>query len=148
MKSQSNISTSLFQDRLDLQDALKSCDWKVDLAIQKIRSDMQSLNQAGQKKKFLPKKNSKIILYFHKATTFRLRSVTNLWYNNKNVQSFNFIPFFILGIKAHDESTIDMSDSEEDEYNNTGIVYDSENSDEDFDSEDEELVRTTTLSYQ
>ncbi len=41
-----------------------------------------------------------------------------------------------------------MSDSEEDEYNNTGIVYDSENSDEDFDSEDEELVRTTTLSYQ
>ena len=33
-----------------------------------------------------------------------------------------------------------MSDSEEDEYNNTGIVYDSENSDEDFDSEDEELV--------
>ena len=35
-----------------------------------------------------------------------------------------------------------MSDSEEDEYNNTGIVYDSENSDEDFDSEDEELVKT------
>jgi len=34
-----------------------------------------------------------------------------------------------------------MSDSEEDEYNNTGIVYDSENSDEDFDSEDEELVK-------
>jgi hypothetical protein len=33
-----------------------------------------------------------------------------------------------------------MSDSEEDEYNNTGMVYDSENSDEDFDSEDEELV--------
>jgi hypothetical protein len=34
-----------------------------------------------------------------------------------------------------------MSDSEEDEYNNTGIVYDSENSEDDFDSEDEEVVR-------
>jgi len=100
---------------------------------------MQSLNQAGQKKKFLPKKNSKTILY---------ELYTNLWHYNKNVQSFNCILFFTLGIKAHDESTIDMSDSEEDEYNNTGIVYDSENSDEDFDSEDEELVRTTTLSYQ
>ena len=33
-----------------------------------------------------------------------------------------------------------MSDSEEEEYNNTGIVYDSENSEDDFNSEDEEVV--------
>jgi len=38
-----------------------------------------------------------------------------------------------------------MSDSEEDEYNNTGIVYDSENSEDDFDSEDEEVVRYELL---
>jgi hypothetical protein len=37
-----------------------------------------------------------------------------------------------------------MSDSEEDEYNNTGIVYDSENSEDDFDSEDEEVVRVAS----
>ena len=44
------------------------------------------------------------------------------------------------GIKANDDNHVDMSDSEEDEYNNSGIVYDSENSEDEFDSGDEEIV--------
>ena len=40
---------------------------------------------------------------------------------------------------------MDMSDSEEDEYNNAGVVYDSENSDEEFNSDDDDAVRYNLL---
>ena len=50
--------------------------------------------------------------------------------------------WWFAGIKAHfDSSAMDMSDSEEDEYNNAGVVYDSENSDEEFNSDDDDAVR-------
>ncbi len=49
----------VFQDRMDLQDALRSVGWRVDLAVEKLKSDMQSLNTAGKKVSLLPKKKSK-----------------------------------------------------------------------------------------
>ena len=39
----------LFQDRMDLQDALKSCGWSVQTAMEKIRSDAKVINVASQK---------------------------------------------------------------------------------------------------
>ena len=48
-----------FQDRLDLQDALRSCQWNVGKAIEKVKADMQSFNQAGKKASLLPKKKRK-----------------------------------------------------------------------------------------
>ena len=44
---------------MDLQDALRSVGWRVDLAVEKLKSDMQSLNTAGKKVSLLPKKKSK-----------------------------------------------------------------------------------------
>ena len=55
--------------------------------------------------------------------------------------------FHISGIKAHDDNNVDMSDSEEEEYNNGGMVYDSENSEDDFDSGDEEIVSQCLLLF-
>jgi hypothetical protein len=43
---------------MDLQDALRSCKWRVDLSVEKLKSDMQSLNQAEKKTSLLPKKKS------------------------------------------------------------------------------------------
>ena len=48
---------------MDLQDALRSVGWRVDLASEKVKADMQSLNTAGKKVSLLPKKKSKL-LYF------------------------------------------------------------------------------------
>ena len=39
----------LFQDRMDLQDALKSCGWSVQTAMEKIRSDAKVINISSQK---------------------------------------------------------------------------------------------------
>ena len=44
---------------MDLQDALRSCQWRVDLSVEKLKADMQSINQAEKKTSFLPKKKSK-----------------------------------------------------------------------------------------
>ena len=55
--------------------------------------------------------------------------------------------FHISGITAHDDNNVDMSDSEEEEYNNGGMVYDSENSEDDFDSGDEEIVSQCLLLF-
>jgi len=50
-----------FQYRMDLQDALRSSGWNVTQAIEKMRSDMQSINKPEKKKSLLPKKTSMII---------------------------------------------------------------------------------------
>ena len=55
------------------------------------------------------------------------------------------ITISFAGIKANDDNHVDMSDSEEDEYNNSGIVYDSENSEDEFDSGDEEIVSLSKI---
>ena len=39
----------IFQDRMDLQDALKSCGWSVQTAMEKIRSDAKVINISSQK---------------------------------------------------------------------------------------------------
>lgn len=47
-----------------------------------------------------------------------------------------FCVFMTSGITALDERNIEMSDSEEEEYNTNGIVYDSDETDEDSDDGD------------
>jgi hypothetical protein len=49
---------------MDLQDALRSCKWRVDLSVEKLKSDMQSLNQAEKKTSLLPKKKSNNLVFF------------------------------------------------------------------------------------
>jgi hypothetical protein len=50
---------------MDLQDALRSCKWRVDLSVEKLKSDMQSLNQAEKKTSLLPKKKSNNFSFFN-----------------------------------------------------------------------------------
>ena len=82
---------------MELQDALSSCKWRVDMSVQKLKSDIRTINQTDRKTSFKPKRQR---------------------------------------MKVDEEN---VSDSEEDEYNNTGIVYDSENSDDEFDIEEEQV---------
>ena len=46
------MSWFYFRDRMELQDALKSCDWNVTTTMEKLSSDMKAISE---KQKFVPK---------------------------------------------------------------------------------------------
>jgi hypothetical protein len=70
------LDLTFLQDRMDLQDALRSCKWRVDLSVEKLKSDMQSLNQAEKKTSLLPKKKSNnFSLFYNKRFIYPKKSV-------------------------------------------------------------------------
>jgi hypothetical protein len=79
-----------FQDRMDLQDALKSCGWSVQTAMEKIRSDAKVINVASQKfGSFQPKRER---LRDHEVTGILFAFTYNYCTANSFLEDFIMLP--------------------------------------------------------